>query len=53
LEREGDTLISLHTLATTTPKVRALIQASSEPASVLAARCAILGAARGSVAQIA
>ena len=31
-------LISLHKQATTTPKVRALIQASTEPASVLAER---------------
>jgi len=42
-------LISLHKQATTTPKVWALIQAITEPASVLAARCAILGAARAAM----
>jgi hypothetical protein len=36
--RESDTLIKLHSQATTTPKVRAAIQASDEPASVLADR---------------
>jgi hypothetical protein len=37
-ERGAAMLINLHTQATTTPKVRAAIRASREPASVLAGR---------------
>ena len=37
-ERGADMLIHLHQQATATPKVRAAIQASDEPASVLAER---------------
>ncbi len=36
--RGADMLIHLHSHATTTPKVRTAIQASAEPASVLAER---------------
>ena len=35
-------LINLHSQATTTPKVRAEIQASDEPAQVLAGRYSII-----------
>tara|TARA_R110002124_G_C8951922_1_gene513378 strand:+ start:1350 stop:1487 length:138 start_codon:yes stop_codon:yes gene_type:complete len=38
-------LIHLHKQATTTPKVRAAIQASGEPASALAATAACVGMA--------
>ena len=46
-------LISLHKQATTTPKIRAAIQASSEPAWLVAERYGDLGADGVEVAQVA